>query len=114
VTEPTPATAPAAPRGLYAIGSAALTIEALVVLLAIPAVTTAQRGHVSGFDVGYLGALVVLLIAAIAMLRRRGGKVFSSVVQVLIVGAGVASWPMYVVGAAFAGIWVYWLRQWHL
>ncbi|HEX3899142.1 MAG TPA: DUF4233 domain-containing protein [Mycobacteriales bacterium] len=104
----------AAPRGLYAIGSAGLTMEALVVLLAIPAVTTAQRGHVSGFDVGYLAGLVVLLILATAMLRRRGGKVFSSVVQVLAVGAGIATWPMYIVGAAFAGIWIYWLRQWHL
>ena len=87
---------PAAPRGLYAIGSAGLTIEALVVLLAIPAVTTSQRGHVSGFDVGYLVALFVLLVSATAMLRRRGGKVLSCVVQVLAIGAGVASWPMYV------------------
>ena len=110
-TDPAP---PAAPRGLYAIGSAGLTIEALVVLLAIPAVTTSERGHVSAFDVGYLVGLAVLLIVATAVLRRRGGKAFSILVQVLAIGAGVATWPMYVVGGAFAGIWVYWLRQWHL
>ena len=103
-----------APRGLYAVGTAGLSIEALVVLLAVPAVVSAQRGHVSGVDVGYLVGLVAALIVAAAVLRRRGGKVVSSVVQVLVIGAGVVSWPMYVVGAAFAGIWIYWLRQWRL
>lgn len=106
--------APAAPRGLYAIGTAGLTIEAIVVLLAIPAVTTAQRGHVSGLDVGLLIGLFALLVVSAGMLRRRGGKVVSTVAQVLAVATGAISWPMYVVGAAFAGIWIYWLRQWHL
>lgn len=103
-----------APRGLYAVGSAGLAIEALVVLLAVPAVVTSQRGHVSGADVGYLVGLVVLLGVAAGVLRRRGGKVVSSAVQALVVAAGAISWPMYVVGVAFAGIWIYWLRQWHL
>jgi hypothetical protein len=103
-----------APRGLYAIGTAGLAIEALVLLLAIPAVASSERGHVSGAHIGYLVLLVVLLIVAAATLRRRGGKVVSTAVQVLVIAAGVVSWPMYVVGAAFAGIWVYWLRQFHL
>jgi len=109
-TEP----ASAAPKGLYAIGTAGLTIEALVVLLAVPAVASSERGHVSGAHIGYLVLLVLLLIVAAAVLRRRGGKVVSSIVQVLVIAAGAVSWPMYVVGAAFAGIWVYWLRQWNL
>jgi hypothetical protein len=103
-----------APRGLYAVGTAGLAIEALVLLLAIPAVASSERGHVSAAHIGYLVLLVLLLIAAAALLRRRGGKVVSSAVQVLVIGAGVVSWPMYVVGLAFAGIWVYWLRQWQL
>ncbi|HWC34592.1 MAG TPA: DUF4233 domain-containing protein [Mycobacteriales bacterium] len=106
---PTPA-----PRGLYAVGAAGLSLEALVVLLAVPAVASSQRGHVSAPDIGYLVGLVVALIVAAAVLRRRGGKVVSSAVQVLVIAAGAVSWPMYVVGAAFAGIWIYWLRQWHL
>ncbi|HWA68057.1 MAG TPA: DUF4233 domain-containing protein [Mycobacteriales bacterium] len=105
---------PAAPRGLYAIGTAGLTIEALVVLLAIPAVATAQRGHVSGLDLGLLGGLFGLLVVSAGVLRRPGGKVVSSLAQVAAIATGVISWPMYVVGVAFAGIWVYWLRQWHL
>jgi hypothetical protein len=101
-----------APRGLYAVGSAGLTIEAVVVLLAVPAVVSAQRGHVSVIGVSYIGVLVVLLIASTAVLRRKHGKVFASIVQVLVIAAGIVTWPMYVVGAAFAGIWWYWLRQW--
>jgi hypothetical protein len=103
-----------APRGLYAVGTAGLEIEALVLLLAIPAVASSERGHVSAAHIGYLVLLVLLLIGAAALLRHRGGKVVSSAVQVLVIGAGVVSWPMYVVGLAFAGIWVYWLRQFHL
>ena len=99
-----------APRGLMAIGAAGLAFEALVLMLAVPAVTTAQRGHVHVAGVVYLAVLVVLLIAAAGLLRRRGGVVVASVVQLLVVLAGVVTWPMYVVGLVFAGIWAYWLH----
>ncbi len=106
-------TSPAtAPRGLYAIGTAGLAIEAVVLLLAVPAVVSAQRGHVSVAGVSYLAGLVVLLIVAAVVLRRRGGKVFASAVQPLVIAGGVVTWPMYAVGVVFAGIWIYWLRQW--
>jgi hypothetical protein len=101
-----------APRGLYAVGSAGLALEALVLLLAIPAVVSAQRGHVSVGGVSYLVGLVVLVIVAAAILRRRGGKLFATAVQPLVIAGGVVTWPMYVVGVVFAGIWIYWLRQW--
>jgi hypothetical protein len=107
VTTPEPA-----PRGLYAIGSAGLALEALVLLLAAPAVLSLERGHVSWLRVGSLFGLAVLLIVAAAVLRRRGGKAFATVTQVLAIGCGVVTWPMYVVGLAFAGIWIYWLRLW--
>jgi hypothetical protein len=100
------------PRGLYAVGSAGLALEALVLLLAVPAVVSAQRGHVSVGGVIYLALLVVLLIIAAASLRRRGGKPFATAVQPLVIAGGVVTWPMYLVGAVFAGIWIYWLRQW--
>lgn len=101
-----------APRGLYAVGTAGLTIEAIVLLLAVPAVVSAQRGHVSVLGVSYLGLLVVLLIVAAAVLRRSFGKRFATAVQPLVILGGIVTWPMYLVGAVFAGIWWYWLRQW--
>jgi hypothetical protein len=100
------------PRGLYAVGSAGLAIEALVLLLAVPAVISQQRGHVSALGVGYLVALVVLLILAAARLRKPGGPTLATVTQVLVIAGGLVTWPMYVVGAAFAAIWAYWLAQW--
>jgi hypothetical protein len=105
-------TAETAPRGLYAIGSAGLAIEAIVLLLAAPAVLSLERGHVSGLKVGYLFAMALLLILAAARLRKRGGKIFASAIQLLVIAGGVITWPMYVVGLAFAGIWIYWLRLW--
>jgi hypothetical protein len=103
---------PATPGGLYAIGAAALGLEALVLLLAAPAVLSLERGHVSWLKVGYMFGLAALLIVAAVMLRHRGGKLFASVLQVLAVAGGLVTWPMYVVGLVFAGIWVYWLTLW--
>jgi hypothetical protein len=102
----------APPRGLYAIGSAGLGLEALVLLLAAPAVISLERGHVSALKVAYLLVMAVLLILAAARLRKRGGKVLATTLQVLVIAGGVITWPMYVVGLAFGGIWIYWLRLW--
>jgi hypothetical protein len=109
---PAQSSTPIPPRGLFAVGSAGLAIEAIVLLLAVPAVISQQRGHVSALGVGYLAALAVLLVLAAARLRKPGGKVLASVLQLLVVAGGVVTWPMYVVGVAFAAIWAYWLAQW--
>ena len=93
-----------------AIGAAGLGFEALVLLLAIPAVTTAQRGHVHVGSVIYLAALAVILIVLAGTLRRPGAIVVASVVQVLVIAGGLVTWPMYVVGLVFAAIWAYWLH----
>ena len=98
------------PRGLMAVGAAGLAFEALVLLLAIPAVTTSERGHVHVAGVVYIAALALLLVVAAGTLRRRGGVVFATVLQVLVIAAGVVTWPMYVVGVVFAAIWAYWLH----
>ena len=93
-----------------AIGAAGLAFEALVLLLALPAVTTAQRGHVHVGGVIYLAALAVALIVLAATLRRPGAIVAASIVQVLGLAGGLVIWPMYVVGLVFAAIWAYWLH----
>jgi hypothetical protein len=93
-----------------AVGAAGLGFEALVLLLALPAVTTAQRGHVHVAGVVYLAALAVILIVLAGTLRRPGATVVASVVQVLVIAGGLVTWPMYVVGLVFAAIWAYWLN----
>jgi Protein of unknown function (DUF4233) len=111
MTEPGSGAAPA-PRGLYAIGAAGLSLEAIVLLLAAPAVLSLERGHVSWLRVGFLFAMAALLIVGAARLRKPGGKAFGSMLQVLAIAGGIITWPMYVVGVAFAAIWIYWLRLW--
>lgn len=93
-----------------AVGAAGLAFEALVLLLAIPAVTTAQRGHVHVVGVVYIAVLAVLLVVGAGSLRRRGGVAAATVLQLLVILAGVVTWPMFVVGLVFAGIWAYWLH----
>jgi hypothetical protein len=94
------------------VGIGGLTLEAIVLLLAAPAVATAERGDVTWWHVGYLLGLAVLLVIAAALLRRPHGLVPGTVVQPLVILAGVITWPMYVVGALFTGIWIYYLRLW--
>jgi peptidoglycan/LPS O-acetylase OafA/YrhL len=94
------------------VGIGGLTLEAIVLLLATPAVATAERGHVVAWHIVYLVGLIVLLVAAAAVLRRRHGLVAGSLVQPLVVAAGAITWPMYVVGLAFAAIWAYYLKLW--
>jgi len=108
VTEP----APSPPRGLIGVGAGGLVLEAIVLLLAAPAVASAQRGHVSVAGVVYLLVLAAVLIAVASILRRPWGLAAGTVVQPLVIAAGVVTWPMYVVGALFTGIWLYYLHLW--
>jgi hypothetical protein len=101
-----------APRGLLGIGAGGLVLEALVLLLAAPAVAGSERGHVVAWHVVYLLVVAVLLIVAAAQLRRTHGRMFASLLQPWVIAAGVITWPMYVVGVLFAGIWLYYLRLW--
>ena len=107
-----PAAQAAPPRGLLGIGAGGLVLEALVLLLAAPAVAGAERGHVVVWHIAYLLAVAVLLIVAAAQLRRRHGLMFASLLQPWVIVSGVITWPMYVVGVLFAGIWLYYLRLW--
>ena len=112
MTEPPTRGAPAPPRGLLGIGSGGLGLEALVLLLAAPAVVSAERGHVPVLGVVYLLVVAMLLIVAAAVLRRPRGLLVGTAVQPLVVAAGVVTWPMYVVGTLFVAIWLYYLRLW--
>ena len=56
------------------------------------------------------GALVASLVLGAGLLRRPGGYVVGSVLQVAVVGAGVVVPMMAVVGTIFAVLWFTGLR----
>ncbi|MBV9484535.1 MAG: DUF4233 domain-containing protein [Frankiaceae bacterium] len=103
---------PPTERGLYAIGAAGLALEAIVLMLAAPTVITLERGDVHWLRVGAMFVLAILLIIGAAVLRRPGGKQVGTVLQVLVIAGGIITWPLFIIGAAFGGIWLYWLRLW--
>jgi hypothetical protein len=90
-------------RSLRAIAAVLLTLESLSVALAL-AVTTSQ-GH-GATAIGCLAALALALLAAAGMLRRRAGRPVATLLQPLVILAGIAAWPLYLLGALFGALWV--------
>jgi hypothetical protein len=93
-------------RSLAAVAAATLTLEAIVVLLAVPMVISLTRHHLPAAGVGYLLALPVVLLAAAGTQRRRHGVVLGTVAQPLVIAGGVVTWPLYVLGVVFGGLWL--------
>jgi len=56
------------------------------------------------------GAFVASLVIGAGVVRRPGGVVVGSVLQVAVVASGIAVPMMYVVGGLFAGMWLLGLR----
>ena len=84
-----------------------LIMEAVVVLLAI--VPAKVLEHVSGGTVGALGggiALAAILLAGCVGRPRMGWALYAgSVLQILVIVAGVMIPAMYVLGVIFAALW---------
>ena len=83
-----------------------LTCEALVVIFA--GLVAKDLSSLSlGAALGISAALAVGCLLAAGMLRTRAGYVLGSVLQVLIIGYGFWLHTMFVVGALFAGLWIF-------
>ena len=97
--------------------STVLGMEAVIIALAI--VPAAVLEHVSGALAGGIGGGLAIAALVIAGFVGRPGKgwalIAGSVLQVVIIAAGVAVTAMYVLGVIFAALWVtgIWLaRKW--
>jgi hypothetical protein len=82
-------------------------MEAVVVLLCI--VPAKMLEHVSGAVAGGIGAGIALVAILLAGLVGRPGKgwalIAGSVLQVVVIAAGVVLPVMYVLGAVFGALW---------
>lgn len=54
----------------------------------------------------YGGVIALLLIIAAGMLRSRMGWVLGSILQVAMIGYGIAVTPLFFLGSLFGGLWV--------
>ncbi|GAA0255982.1 DUF4233 domain-containing protein [Cryptosporangium japonicum] len=93
----------AAVRG---VGSAALLLEFLVLLLAIQPLRTLLP-DASGAAAALALALGVLCLAAAGLLRRDWAWNAVIGLQVVIVATGIVHWMLGVVGGIFLLVWIY-------
>ena len=110
--EPDPAE-PARPSGLRnpgaavrGLGSGTLALEAIVLLLAIQPIRI-MGGDLSGWGIGVVIALAVLCALVAGSMRRRGAWAAGTVLQVLLVAAGLLHWSLTALGLIFGAAWVY-------
>jgi Protein of unknown function (DUF4233) len=85
-----------------------LAMEAVVIALAIsPAIVLEHvHGAVAGSVGGALAVVALLLSGAVGRPRMRWALVAGTVLQVLVIAAGVAVPAMYALGAVFAALWI--------
>jgi hypothetical protein len=94
-----------------------LAMEAIVIGLAIPvAIVLEHLSHsVAGGVGGGLAVCALLLSGLVGRPRMAWALVAGSILQVLVIAAGVAVPAMYILGAIFAALWVtgIWLARRH-
>jgi len=93
----------AAVRGL---GSGALAIEAIVLLLAIQPIRV-LGGDLSGWGIGTVIALAVLCAAVAGSMRRRWAWSAGTILQVLLLAGGLLHWSLAALGLIFGAAWAY-------
>ncbi len=93
-------------RAVRSVGAAALSLEALTVLLAL-APMAKLGGGLTPWRVTAIVALAVLLIGTAGQLRRPLGYHLGSFLQLAVLAAGLITPGMYVIGVAFGLVWLY-------
>jgi hypothetical protein len=93
----------AAVRGL---GAGTLTLEAIVLLLAIQPIRL-FAGHFSGWGVVAVITLAVLCLVIAGGIRQPRVWHAGSVIQVLLILCGLLHWSLAALGLIFGGAWFY-------
>ena len=88
------------------LGSIVLGFELIVVFLAA-LVAFGLKVLPAGIALGGGAALCVAVVVALACLRYRWGIIAGSVLQGVIVATGILLPIMFIIGALFAGMWIY-------
>jgi uncharacterized protein DUF4233 len=104
-------------KGIRQLCGAVLIFEAVVIVLAIPvAIVLEHANHgLAGGIGGALAVCAVLIGGVVGRPRMAWALVAGTILQVLIIAAGVVVPAMYVLGAIFASLWFtgIWLARRH-
>ena len=89
---------------MRAMCSAMLTLQAIILALAIPVMITVEDVHpMKAVAIG--GGLAVLCILTAGILRRPGAYVLGHLIQVASITMGVLVPVMFFIGGMFAALW---------
>lgn len=89
-----------------ALGSGTLALEAIVLLLAIQPIRL-FGGDLSGWGIGAAVTLAVLCVVVAGSMKRRWAWHAGTVLQVLLILAGVVHWSLAALGLIFGATWAY-------
>jgi hypothetical protein len=92
-----------AERGFRGVMSAALLLQAIVLLLGLP--VAAVDGPMATWELTYVLVLVVACIAACAFVRRTWILALVAVLQLAAIGTWFVAAPLGVMGVIFAAVW---------
>jgi Protein of unknown function (DUF4233) len=89
-----------------AMGAGTLGLEALVLLLAIQPIRV-LGGDLSGWGIGAVIVLAVLCAGVAGAMKRRWAWPAGTVLQVLLLAAGLLHWSLAALGLIFGAAWAY-------
>lgn len=93
-------------RAVRGLGAGVLSLEALVLVLAIQPIRVVGGG-LSGSAVAAVVALAVAAVLLAGLMRRRWAWHAGTVLQGALMLAGLLHWSLLVLGVVFALVWAY-------
>ncbi|MDG4789295.1 DUF4233 domain-containing protein [Micromonospora sp. WMMD1102] len=93
-------------RAVRGLGALTLSVETLVLLLAIQPIRL-LGGELGGAAIGVIVGLAVLAVVLAGFLRRDWAWQAGTVLQGLLLLAGFLHWSLGALGLIFAAVWAY-------
>ena len=101
-------------KSLRGVGAGLLVLESFTVMFAMLAVfgISNTNGDVATGKLQLLGTIAVALFLAGFVMRRPWGRTVGTVLQGVVLVAGIVVWPLLFVLLMFGPMWGYYLHMW--
>ena len=84
------------------MSAAVLAMESILMGFAL----LIAKDSASSFQIWLGGLLSLLLLLTAGMLKRKGGYLLGSILQIFLISYGLVVWHMYYMGSLFLILWV--------